>query len=129
MEWAESRTATQGSSSGSPSTTDESFVEPGKMKLAYFGNEFPADSLGELTRRLQDYSRDRRHYILAKFIHEATLVVREEIASLPGELRLLVPPFTTVFSLAENTPLREGPLGAAVNGMLLCVLQLAAFIG
>ncbi|KAJ0107608.1 hypothetical protein J7T55_007799 [Diaporthe amygdali] len=129
MEWAESRTTAQGSSSGSPSTTDESFVEPGKMKLAYFGNEFPADSLGELTRRLQDYSRDRRHYILAKFIHEATLVVREEVASLPGELRLLVPPFTTVFSLAENTPLREGPLGAAVNGMLLCVLQLAAFIG
>lgn len=111
-----------------PSTV-ESLVDPGTMKLGYFSNEFPHDDLKDLFRRLHNHSRDKQHPSLARFIYEATLALREEIRLLPATLRNLVPPFETVFDLAEFSELRNGPLGGAVDGLLLCAVQLATFIG
>ncbi|KAF2205779.1 ketoacyl-synt-domain-containing protein [Delitschia confertaspora ATCC 74209] len=48
------------------------------MKLVYFSNEFPHDDLQDLARRLHLHGKDRNHAILARFIEEATLAVREE---------------------------------------------------
>jgi monodictyphenone polyketide synthase len=99
------------------------------MKIGYFGNEFPHDDLKDLFRRLWNHSKDRQHRLLAAFIHEATLAVREEVRLLPSALRALVPPFETIFNLADHPELRSGSLGGAVDGLLLCAVQLAAFIG
>ncbi|KAK2594652.1 hypothetical protein QQS21_007628 [Conoideocrella luteorostrata] len=117
-----------GLSIATPSTT-ESLTEPGRMKLYYFGNEFPHDELEGLVRHLRNYSKDRQHRILDTFIHEATLALRDEVRLLPSTLRSLVPPFENIFTLVHHAELRGGRLGAAVDGMLLCAVQLATFIG
>jgi hypothetical protein len=100
-----------------------------KMRVLYFSNESPSDDMRDLMRRLYLHSKDKRHPLLAKFIHEATEAVREEVRNLPNTLRLLVSPFDNVFDLAHHSELHTGPLGGAVTGMLLCVLQLANVIG
>jgi monodictyphenone polyketide synthase len=66
---------------------------------------------------------------LARFIHEATLAIRDEVCLLPSTLRILVPSFETIFGLADHVALRNGPLGGAVGGALLCAVQLASLIG
>ncbi len=99
------------------------------MKLVYFSNEFPHDDLQDLLRRLHNHSKDRQHSILARFIHEATLATRDEVRQLPTGLRALIPPFETVLNLADHSELRKGPLSGAVDGILLCVVELATFIG
>ncbi|KAK8858989.1 polyketide synthase [Apiospora arundinis] len=126
MGWASSQQADE--SSTSPSTSG-SLVEPSKMILGYFGNEFPHDDLRDTFRRLYGQSKDRRHPALATFIHEATLAVRTEVRSLPDAQRALFPPFETLFSLADFHDLRSGPLAGAVDGLLLCAVQIATFIG
>ncbi|KAI9667461.1 MAG: Type I Iterative PKS [Bathelium mastoideum] len=127
MEWIGSRNREQPSLTP-PSTSDYS-LEPGTMKIGYFSNEFPHDDLKDLLRRLHVHSKDTRYIILAKFVHEATLAIREEVHALPAISRALVPPFETVFNLADHPELRNGPLGGAVDGMLLCAVQLATLIG
>ncbi|KAK3382227.1 putative polyketide synthase [Lasiosphaeria ovina] len=127
MEWIAPRKNMDASSS--PSSTAESLVETGKLKLGYFSNEFPHDDLKDLFRRLFAHSKDSRHTLLASFVREATLAVREEVRLLPATLRALVPPFESVFSLADHAELRSGPLGGSIDGLLLCAVQLAAFIG
>ena len=99
------------------------------MRLVYFSNEFPHDDLKDLLRHLHVHSRDIRYPTLARFIHQATLAIHEEVRLLPATSRTLVPPFETVFNLADHSALRNGPLGGAVDGMLLCAVQLATLIG
>jgi len=111
------------------SRTSESFLQPGKMKVAYFSNELPSEDLKDLLRRLHVHSKDRRYPTLARFIHEATLAIQDEVKLLPTNLRVLVPPFETIFSLVDHTILRHGPLGGSVDGVLHCGLQVAALIG
>lgn len=119
------------SMASSPSTTSttESLVDVARMKLIYFGNDFPSDNLQDLFRRLYHQSQDRSHPNLARFIQEATLVVREEVRALPAKLQSLVPAFETIFDLADLPDLRQGPLGGLIDGMLLCVVHIAALIG
>ncbi|KAJ5762079.1 uncharacterized protein N7511_005461 [Penicillium nucicola] len=88
----------------------------------------PGD-INDIFRRLHVHSKHKKCMFLANFIETATLAIREEVQSLPAKLRILFPPFETVFCLAENADLRSGPLGDCVNGMLICVVQLATFIG
>ena len=107
----------------------EFLVEHGKMKLGYFSNEFPHDDLQGLFRRLYGHSKDRGHPLLARFIQESTLAVRDEVRLLPAPLAALFPSFETVFNLADHAELRSGRLGGSVDGLLICVVQLAAFIG
>lgn len=99
------------------------------MKVGYFSNEFPHDDLRDLIRRLRVHSKDLRHTTLARFIDEATLAIREEVRLLPASLRKLVQPFETVFNFVDQTTLRSGPLGGAIDGVLLCAVQIATLIG
>ena len=101
-----------------------------KMKVAYFSNELPHDDLQELLRRLHIHSKDRRHPILATFIDEASLAIREEVRQLPAALKALIPPFQTILNFAYHPELRRGPpLCGAIDGVLLCTVELATFIG
>ena len=112
-----------------PGDLQEEGTDIVKMKVAYFSNEFPHDDLQDLLRRVHNHSKDRRHPILANFINEATLAVRDEVRQLPTALKKLVPPFETILNFAEFAELRKGPLGGAIDGVLLCAVELGAFIG
>ncbi|KAJ5297817.1 hypothetical protein N7508_008066 [Penicillium antarcticum] len=111
------------------SSIAESSDELLHMTVCYFGNEFPNGGTKDVFRQLHNHSKNRHHLLLANFIEAATLVIREEVRSLPTKLRTLFPPFETVFGLADSDDLRSGPLGDCVNGMLICVVQLATLIG
>lgn len=97
--------------------------------LTYFGNKFPHDDLPYLARQLHVHSKDRHHHILARFIDTATLALREEVRRLPASLQELLPPFATILDLVEYPSLRNGPLSGSIEGSLLCVVELAIFIG
>jgi hypothetical protein len=126
-DWVESHDT---DSDKAPSSgASESFIEPGKMKVIYFSNEFPSDDTRDLFRRLRVHSKDKRYPTLARFIAEATAALRGEVAGLPSSLRATVPKFDSIFSLEEQTALRQGPLGGAIDGVLLCALQIATLIG
>ena len=99
------------------------------MKVVYFSNEFPHDDLQDLFRRLYTHSKDRGHPVLARFIDEATLTIRDEVRRLPAALQGLIPPFETVLDFADHPELRRGPLSGSVEGILLCVVELATLIG
>ena len=100
-----------------------------KMKLVHFSNEFPHNDLREIFRKLHVHSKDKRHPILATFLDEATSAAREEVRQLPYALKALVPPFESILNLADHAELRKGPLGGSIEGLLLCVVEIAAFIG
>jgi monodictyphenone polyketide synthase len=97
--------------------------------LAYFSNEFPHDDVQDLSRRLHIHSKDINRHILARFLDYATLALRDEIRGLPARSRALIPPFQTILNLANYPELREGPLSGSIDGILLCVIELALFIG
>jgi hypothetical protein len=100
-----------------------------RMKLVFFGNDFPSDDLNDVFRRLQIHSKDKKHLHLAAFLDEATFALRDEIRGLPDGLRKLIPHFESVLDLVNFSDLRKGPLGQVIEGVLLCVLELAIFIG
>ncbi|KAJ5769696.1 Type I Polyketide synthases (Type I PKS) [Penicillium odoratum] len=100
-----------------------------RLKLVYFSNEFPPDALPNLVRQIHLHSKDRRHHILARFLEDATLAIRDEVRQLPPGLRSLVPSFESVLNFVEYPDLRTGPLGASIDGVLLCATELATFIG
>jgi hypothetical protein len=127
MEWLGSRNLEQRTIT--PPGTSDSSLEPAEMRLCYFSNEFPRDNLTDLLRRLHIHSKDIRYTTLARFVHEATVAIREEVRLLPSSLRELVPSFEMIFNLADHAALRNGRLGGAVDGMLLCAVQLATIIG
>ncbi|KAJ5412593.1 uncharacterized protein N7487_006952 [Penicillium crustosum] len=125
-------------SSSSPSTTSVDmgvYTPPAeaeelpKFKAIYFSNEFPTDDLSILLRRLHNHSKQRSHAVLARFLNEATRVLRNEVSQLRTELAELVPSFESVTALAGETELRKGRLSQSINGVLLCVLQLGTYIG
>lgn len=99
------------------------------MKLTYFSNEFPSDDLPGLARQLHLHSKDRRHHILARFLQDATLAIREEVAQLPPALKDLLPPFESVLTFVEYPEMRRGPLSGSIDGVLLSTVELATFIG
>ncbi|KAI1116521.1 putative polyketide synthase, partial [Nemania sp. NC0429] len=99
-----------------------------EMKLIYFSNEFPHDNIQTLFNQLQHLSKQRRHPVLARFIDEATLAIRDEVRQLPVALRALIPPFESIFAFSQFTNLREGPLCGSIDGILLCAVELGVFI-
>lgn len=103
--------------------------ELSKFKAIYFSNEFPTDDLSILLRRLHNHSKQRSHVVLARFLNEATRVLRNEVCQLRTELAQLVPSFESVTTLAGETELRKGRLSQSIDGVLLCVLQLGTYIG
>lgn len=112
-----------------PTSGLESPSESQQLRVIYFGNEFPPDDLQDLFRRFHIHNQNKQHSLLAQFIDRATSVVRQEVRHLPAELKKLLPPFRTIFDLADDAELRRGPLCGSIDGVLLCVVQLATFIG
>lgn len=131
MDWVDSQTPPEKPDEPEvpSSRTSDSFLQPGKMKVVYFSNELPYDDLKDLFRRLYVHSKDRQYPTLARFVYEATLAVQDEVKLLPANLKALIPPFETIFSLADHLALRNGPLGGSVDGVILCGLQIATLIG
>ncbi|RMD42781.1 hypothetical protein DV735_g2314, partial [Chaetothyriales sp. CBS 134920] len=99
------------------------------VHLIFFGNELPSDDLKDLFRRLTRHCKDRRFRLLASFVEESTVVLKEEIANLPEPLRSQVPHFHSVLTLPEHGNFRDGPLGAAMESVVLTALQLSLLIG
>jgi hypothetical protein len=100
-----------------------------RMRVIYFSNEFPNDDLQGLLRQLHILSKDKRHPVLARFLDEATKVVRDEVRDLPTESKKLVPAFESIASLAGESTLRNSRLRGSIDGVLHCLLQLATYIG
>ena len=98
------------------------------MELIYFSNEFPKEDLQSIFRQVHSLSKDRSHPLLARFLTEATIAVKEEIARLPSKHRQLFSPFESLLAWAEDTDLRTGILCGAVDGVLLVLTQVAAYI-
>ena len=109
--------------------SSESQEDFGRLRLAYFSNELPHDNLQHLLRRLWNHSKDRSHPLLANFIEEATLAIREEIRQLPTALKSLIPPFQTILNFADSPELRKGQLSGSIDGVLLAAVELSALIG
>lgn len=101
----------------------------GMMKLINFSNEFPHINLQELFRRIHTHSKSKQHTFLAAFVDETTAALKEEIRLLPQTLKSLIPPFETILTLVDHAELRKGPLGGAIEGLLLCLVELGTLIG
>lgn len=112
-----------------PSTNSISDLGTANMELVFFGNELPNGDLLDIFRKLHNHGKGRKYQMLAQFINDATVAVKEEIYKLPTELKKLFPPFESILSWVENTELREGILCGAVDGVLLVVFQIATYIG
>ncbi len=97
--------------------------------VIFFGNEWSKGDLQDVFRTLQKHSKDANHPLLARFIVAATRALRLEVADLPSEIQLQIPPFDSVIQWPAMTPFREGPLCGAVEGVLLVVAQIGAYIG
>lgn len=97
-------------------------------KLVFFSNEFPNDDLQDLFRRLERHSKDKRFRFLATFLEECTAVVKEEALNLPQPLQSLLPPFQTMLALVDRGEFRYGPLGGALESVILCVLEIGMLI-
>lgn len=113
----------------SSDSTSVSLIHSRELKLGFFSNEFPHDDRKTLLRCLLAHSKDKQYPTLARFIHEATLAIQEEIHQLPAPLRELVPHFGCIFDLADNAKLISGPFASSIDEVLLCAVQLAIFIG
>ncbi|KAI0127012.1 putative polyketide synthase [Xylariales sp. AK1849] len=100
-----------------------------KMKLIYFSNEFPRDDLHDLFRKLRLHSKARHHAILARFIEEATLAVRDEVRQLSPVYKDMIPPFESILDFVDFTELRRGPLCGSIDGILLALVELGTLIG
>ncbi|KAK8113417.1 hypothetical protein PG984_013943 [Apiospora sp. TS-2023a] len=114
-------------SHSTPATSDTS-EEYSRMQLLYFSNEFPRDDLATLCRRLHMLSKQRRHPVLARFLDEATELIRAEVRLLPASSQAQFTPFGVVLNFVDHAELRNGPLGAAIDGVLLVAVQLGTLI-
>ncbi|KAK4244982.1 putative polyketide synthase [Corynascus novoguineensis] len=114
-----------------PSTSTESdtaFSTTSKMRVVYLSNEFPKDDLQGLCRDLIQRSKERQHPVLARFLSEATIALREEVARLPAVLRNTIPPFENVLDFVHSEELRKGRLCGSVDGILLCAVEIGTLI-
>ncbi|KAL8637986.1 MAG: hypothetical protein Q9228_004818 [Teloschistes exilis] len=111
------------------SDTSPDVVNDHQTKVIFFNNEFPSDDLRDLFRRLQRHSKDKRFRYLNTFLEECTAVVKDEARRLPQHVQNLIPYFATVLTLVEHGDFRQGPLGAAMESVILCVLELGMLIG
>lgn len=110
-------------------TSSESDDGSRKMDLVYFSNDFPKDDLQTLFRHLRNQSKTRQHTILAHFLSTATSAVKHEIQALSAELKQSFRPFESLLDWVDDAELRKSSLCGAVDGVLLVILQLGAYIG
>lgn len=113
-----------------PSSISTDTMNRLSTRLAYFGKDFPSDNLTDLFRRLHRWSKDKRHAYLALFLEESVAVVRDEVEKLPKPVPEQVTNLQNIGSLVDGfEAIRTTPIGGALEGTLLVVLQIAALIG
>ena len=86
------------------------------------------DHLADVQSQLQKAHKLRESTTLLKsFLEQAYLALRDEVQSLPRELRLDIPTFDSVYDLGQRcSSIQDSRLD--VSAALLCVCQLAHFI-
>ncbi|CAG7947122.1 unnamed protein product [Penicillium nalgiovense] len=110
-----------------PSTSSEEGVS---SRFLLFSHTFPHDRLSDLFESLQRWSRERRLPLLATFLKECTFGLKEEILSMPRQMQDAFPPPQSIMAWVENLEeLQKSPAGGALEGALLCVLELGMLIG
>jgi monodictyphenone polyketide synthase len=100
-----------------------------KLKLYHFPNEFPTNDAGALIRQFRRQSKHKGHLYLRLFLNDATVTLRDELRSLPDQLKATLPPFESILDLAELPDLRKLPFGSAIEALILLVVQLGVTIG
>ncbi|CAI7654954.1 unnamed protein product [Penicillium glandicola] len=99
-------------------------------RLAFFGNDFPSENLNELFRRLHRWSKDKKFRMLALFLDESVVVIREEISGLSQPVPREVSSLQSILGLVDGwDAIRTTPIGGAIESALLCVLQIGVLIG
>jgi hypothetical protein len=99
-------------------------------RLLLFSHEFPSDDVQELFRSIHRHSKGRKFPLLATFLSECDMIIKEEVVKLPKYLQEDIPAFHTVTGLALHfDELRKGPLGGSWEGAFLCIYQIATLIG
>ncbi|CAI6332007.1 unnamed protein product [Periconia digitata] len=98
------------------------------MKVIYLSNEYRLEELPDLFRQLHERSKSRDYPVLAKFLQDSTIAIRDEIRQLPTSLRLQIPTFETILTFIDFSDLRKGPLSGSVDGLLLCIAELGTHI-
>lgn len=117
------------SSSDATSTTG-SLVSELSTTLLFCSNELPKDGIETKLAAIHRRAKDRKFHFLSRFLSECTEVLKAEVAELHPSSRVLLPQFHNVLGLAGNLDdYRDGPLGGALEGALLCVLQIGMIIG
>jgi monodictyphenone polyketide synthase len=110
------------------STTPSDGESLSNVEIIYYGNELPSGELQRLLRILHADSKSRCHPFLAEFISNATLTVKEEISYLATQRRRTISPFESLSTWVESENMHDGPLGGAVDGVMLTFVQIAMFI-
>ncbi|KAH6884202.1 beta-ketoacyl synthase domain-containing protein [Thelonectria olida] len=114
----------------SPSTESGSVVDDFAVKVIYCGNEFPSDDLHALFASLQRHGRDANFPFLSSFLSQCVDMLRREIALLPHSISETLPPFQNLLALATHfIANRRGALSGALDGALLCAVQVGMLIG
>ncbi|KAL4778883.1 hypothetical protein BJX76DRAFT_362306 [Aspergillus varians] len=99
------------------------------MRILFFSNQFPAEGLFDLFRRLRLQSRSPQHVILRRLLEETTGVIRDEIRLLPAEMRSRIPPFQSILDLAEDCNWNWGQLAPVFEYIFRCLISLCLFVG
>ncbi|KAF2993492.1 putative PKS-like protein biosynthetic cluster [Curvularia kusanoi] len=104
-------------------------VEDAKPSLLFFNNDLPSDNINHLYRVLHRRSAELSRPQLAYFIRLCNQAIKEEIAKLPKQWQEKVPDFVDVLSLVNDDVFRKGPLGGAMEGVFLNILQIGMILG
>ncbi|PHH68654.1 hypothetical protein CDD82_373 [Ophiocordyceps australis] len=113
---------------GSPSSDFPTSSDAARFIL--FTNELPSGDVEDLVRRLHNHAKLPRFPHLARFLHQSTVVLKQQVANLPRPLRDLVPPFHSVMTLASRwEELKESRLRGAWEGAFVCIYEMGMLIG
>lgn len=101
---------------------------PSQLALFYFANGLPPDDIQDLFQRLRSQSKTESGWTLRAFVVQATNALREEIRQLPHHLRNPLTPLDNTLDLAVVPDWRRGPLAGALEGVLLCLIEIGSLI-
>nr|WHN38864.1 polyketide synthase 3 [Elsinoe perseae] len=99
-----------------------------RMKLLYFTNDIMEDDLLASIRRIVIQSKTQDHAVLASFLREATVALKEEVQLLPADVRTIVPAFDSVAQLVQYPQLMSGPLRGSIEGVRLALAEIGMYL-
>jgi hypothetical protein len=105
-------------------------VDDLSVNFVYCGNEFPGDDLQRSFESLQRHARNHQFPRLARFLTRSTSMLKQQVALLPRHLQEGLPGFENVLSLVTYyVGHRRCPTAGALDGALLCIMQIALLVG